>query len=311
MQRIPWNAGQRLTLAHLSDPHLTSLSHLGWRQLTGKRLLGYLSWQRRRQYIHRPQQLARLCQDLQQQQLDHVLVSGDLTQLGSAAEFCQARDWLQTLGRPDGVTVVPGNHDCYTRAGESRVLQHWQAFVAGDAADASLADAPRFPFRRRRGPVDIIGLNSAVPTGCTQATGRLGEPALVRLQQLLHSSARAGQFRLLVIHHPPQPGAVRRRKRLLDSTALAQVLDQEGAELIVHGHSHHVSFDYWRAVPVLGISSASSISRHPDAIAAWHLIDIEQRADAHWQLRIQRRRLAEHGPVLVEDVACLQLPRPQ
>ena len=40
------------TLAHLSDPHLAPLPEPRWSELIGKRVTGYLNWQRRRRFIH-------------------------------------------------------------------------------------------------------------------------------------------------------------------------------------------------------------------------------------------------------------------
>ena len=40
---------------------------------------------------------------------DLVVVSGDFTQIGSAAEFARARDFLDQLPAP--FIAVPGNHD--------------------------------------------------------------------------------------------------------------------------------------------------------------------------------------------------------
>ena len=45
--------------------------------------------------------------------------------------------------------------------------------------------AAGFPFVRRRGPLALIGLSTAVPTPPFMATGRLGEAQLARLGETL------------------------------------------------------------------------------------------------------------------------------
>ena len=45
------------SFAQLSDPHLTSLEQVRWRQLLNKRLFGYLSWRRKRRHEHRSEVL--------------------------------------------------------------------------------------------------------------------------------------------------------------------------------------------------------------------------------------------------------------
>ena len=74
------------TLAHLSDPHLTSLAAVRLRQIANKRILGYLSWRQRRRFVHRTDVLDAVVDDLKRQQPDHIAVTGDLTHIGLPAE---------------------------------------------------------------------------------------------------------------------------------------------------------------------------------------------------------------------------------
>ena len=46
-----------------------------------------------------------------------------------------------------------------------------------------------FPFVRRRGPLALIGLSTAVPTAPFMATGRLGDAQLARLGEMLDALA--------------------------------------------------------------------------------------------------------------------------
>src|SRR3954469_10760285 len=101
------------TLAHLSDPHLAPLPEPGWRALVGKRAFGYLNWTRNRQKFYRREALDTLVKDLQAQRPDHIAITGDLVNIALQAEFAPARTWLQSLGTPEHVTVIPGNHDAY------------------------------------------------------------------------------------------------------------------------------------------------------------------------------------------------------
>ena len=158
------------TLAHLSDPHLPPLPAARLRDLTGKRALGYLNWTRNRHKYHRREVLDALVADMQAQRPDHIAVTGDLVNLALEAEFAPAKAWLESVGTPQQVTVVPGNHDAYVRATRHRFAGAFEQYLRGDAA----ADGTPFPFVRRRGPLALIGVSSAVPTLPLMATGRLG-----------------------------------------------------------------------------------------------------------------------------------------
>lgn len=144
-------------LAHLSDPHLAPLPQPRWRELMGKRITGYLNWRRKRQLMHRSDLLAKVVADVKARMPDHIVVTGDLINISLAAEYGPARAWLASLGSPENVSLVPGNHDAYVRAAHPHL--HWGDYMRGDDMDAVA-----FPFLRRRGPVAVIGLSSAVPT---------------------------------------------------------------------------------------------------------------------------------------------------
>ena len=197
------------TLAHLSDPHLAPLPQPQWTELLGKRVTGYVNWQRRRQFIHRPEVLAAIVADMKAAAPDHIAVGGDLANIALPAEFTRGRDFLESLGAPADVSVVPGNHDIYVSAGADWVQRQWGAYMRGDDGRAG------FPFVRRRGPVALIGLCSGVPTAPFLATGWLAPRQLAALQAALVALGREGLFRVVLMHHPAVTDAAR-HKRLHD-----------------------------------------------------------------------------------------------
>ncbi len=287
-------------LAHLSDPHLAPLPTPRLAELASKRVLGWLHWRRTRHRIHRAEQVDLLVRDLKAQAPDHVAVTGDLVNIALEAEFPQARAWLKGVGPPHDVTLVPGNHDAYVRPALAAQAAHWHEFMRGDdAATQSL----QFPFVRRRGPLAIVGLSSAVATAPFMATGRLGGEQIVRLDELL--AQLAGQFRVVLIHHPPGRSPSGRFKRLTDAAALRTVLARRGAELVLHGHDHVHALD-WLAgprgpIPALGVPSASAamVDGHHVEPAACNLYRIDGTAGA-WRCEAVTRGFRAGADRIVE-----------
>ena len=159
--------GNVLTFAQLSDPHLSSPDGARWRELANKRLLGYLSWRRRRRAEHRGEVLEALRRDLHGTRPGHLVITGDLTQIALPDEFRQARAWLDSLGSPGEVTVVPGNHDAYVPVSWAQGLSQWQPYLMSDDVRHGIrGDSAEtvFPSLRVRGPVAFIGLSSARPS---------------------------------------------------------------------------------------------------------------------------------------------------
>src|SRR6202165_5401465 len=126
------------TLAHLSDPHLPPLPAVRLAELAGKRALGYLNWTRNRHKFHRRDVLDTLVADMQTLAPDHIAVTGDLVNLALEAEFAPSRLWLESVGLPDRVTVIPGNHDAYVRSTQHRFAEAWRDYLAGDETDSGM-----------------------------------------------------------------------------------------------------------------------------------------------------------------------------
>lgn len=294
-----------LTFAQLSDPHMSSLEDVKWRDLTNKRLLGYLSWRRRRRAEHRSEVLDALQLDLEQVHPEHLVITGDLTHIGLPNEFRQARRWLESLGGPRGVTVVPGNHDAYIQVPWQQSFMHWQPYMVSDMApngEQGNSANTVFPSLRHRGPVAFIGLSSARPSAPFFATGRIGDRQLQRLEELLAQTGRQGLFRVVLLHHPPVPGEEKWRKRLTDAAEVCKVIARRGAELVLHGHRHRAVQSRIEIpgthVPVFGIPSASSIGYKPGRIAQYYVYTVRQ-ATAGWLLEVDVRGYSAEQDVFV------------
>ena len=280
-------------LAHLSDPHLSPLPVPRVSELLNKRALGYLNWLRKRGAIHRPEVLAAVVKDLKTQAFDHLAVTGDLINIALDAEISPARRWLESLGPPERVTLVPGNHDAYVAEIASRINAEWGTYMRGDTGET-------FPFVRRRGPIALVGLSSAVPTPPFMATGRLGTEQLERLADILTDLGRQGLFRVVAIHHPPASKPSRYIKRLTDSAKLRAMLRSCGAELLIHGHDHERSLAWLEGphgkIPAVGVASASAAVADPSKSAGYHLFEIDGTSNA-WRCTLIARGLTSDGSI--------------
>ena len=169
-------------LAHLSDPHLPPLPAPRLRELMGKRALGYLNWTRNRHKYQRRDVLDALVSDMHGQGPDHVAVTGDFVNLALNAEFEPARAWLEAR-RP------ARSHQHRTRQSRRLCSRDPASFCEDVRAlfqrRRCRSATAAFPFLRRRGPLALIGVSSAVPTAPLMATGWLGRGQLEALDRLL------------------------------------------------------------------------------------------------------------------------------
>lgn len=273
--------------AHVSDPHLTTLTGVSGRQLINKRLLGYLSWRRKRRFEHRQDVLAAMQYDLQLNPVGQVLVTGDLTHVGLPQEFRQASAWLRRLGEPDQVAVVPGNHDALVKAPWEQTFALWDAYMRSDEPIM-----PRFPSLRIRGRIAFIGLSSACPTPPFMATGTVGSDQLQRLIEMLRTAREKDLFRVVYLHHSPLTATEKWRKRLTDAGELQAILESHGAELVLHGHGHKAHFRELETrlgvVPVVAVPSASAAGLSGAEAAHYNRCAVSRTTNG-WTLSIESR----------------------
>lgn len=279
-----------MKIAHISDLHLTSLDNIAWTELLNKRILGYLSWQHKRRHTHKREILDKLLEFIRQDRPDLLTITGDLTHIGTAQEYTQVQEWLNSAAKDFNILLVPGNHDCYAAASNEYTLDTWKQFYP-DTAGYNSHD--NFPSVLIENNIALIGINTALPTAPFLATGKIGEQQLNRLIELLDKTKSQGLFRLLMLHHGPVPGTYKKRKRLVDEDKFVQVIKKHGAELILHGHGHESVENFidtgMNKIPTLGVPSASALATHKHPGAGYNLYDIEQ-TEQGWN--IQRQSLS-------------------
>lgn len=289
-----------IVLAQISDVHLGPIVGFSPRFWNFKRATGFLNWTRKRRDAYSRAVLDRIVADMLAQAPDHIAVTGDLINIGLPAEMDLAARWLSTLGPPDRVSVIPGNHDIYAPLGRDHGIARWQSYMTGETTDG----AP-FPYVRRIGPVALIGLNSAIETRPFVASGHLGGAQRRRLAALLERLGGDGIPRVVMIHHPPLPGQARPARGLKDAPALAEIIARHGAELVIHGHNHRNMLAHVhepvrnRHVPIVGIPSGSMAKMHPrEPLARYNLYRLTREA-GHIAIELVGRGLAHpDGPVI-------------
>jgi 3',5'-cyclic AMP phosphodiesterase CpdA len=271
-----------MRLVHLTDPHLTTLDGVRFSGLRGKRWSGYLSWSsnRRRKYL--PPVLQVLCDAVRAEGADQVLLTGDLAQIGLEQEIDQSARWLESLGPPGSVMLVPGNHDAYAPDSAALFRRAWADYLFHGRSPGE----QDFPVLRRLGGLSLVGLSSAVVTPVFMAGGRLGAAQLKKFDAMLAQAASERQLVLMLIHHPPLPGMTRARKALADARELQAVLERHPPMLVFHGHLHHNRERCHGASRIFCTAAASSVSD-----ASYRVIDIHQQAGA-WAINMKLKTIA-------------------
>lgn len=280
--------GSMFHLAHISDIHLAPFAEPRLFELLGKRLTGYINWQKNRQNEMGRQTLDTLMDSIKQKQPDHLFISGDLVNLALAKEFSAAKDWLLNQGAARDISLTFGNHDAYVGGAFKKACKTFRPWISSEEAHGWSAP---FPYMRVRGSVAIIAASSAVATPPFMASGYFDSAQAHHLADLLNEARERNLFRVVMIHHPPYKNATYWYKKLWGIERFQQVIRQCGAELVLHGHTHIPTLEHiegkGRDVPVVGVASASQAygGKKPPANYNWFSISGDCES---WHCELER-----------------------
>jgi 3',5'-cyclic AMP phosphodiesterase CpdA len=280
-----------MRLAHFSDIHVSvaplrdplELRHF-------KVALGTLNHYATGRFLHFAgveRRVARLLEDAEAQAPDHVLCTGDLTVMSQEDEFARcARLFGDRAHRPEAYTVLPGNHDRYTRAA-TEALRFERAFSKVFAADSPV------PFVKRLSEgVVLVVLDVSRPTYFA-STGELGPMQLARTREILTDTSLAKDFVVLALHYgllresgrPDYP-----THRLVDYRELIDVIDRDDVhlDLVLHGHIHRAYTVRTKRRLVVCAGSATDLAHRCGYNV--YSIDVERRA-VEIERRVWNRRV--------------------
>lgn len=287
-------------LAHISDIHLGPLPPISKRELASKRITGYINWKRNRSKHQDRNITAGLIEYMDGLKPDHKVITGDLINLGLDSEIENARKWLEQISDPKDATVICGNHDAYVRGSFAKSLNAWAPWIVGDKNKPINSDK-EFPSVRRRGKISIISCNSARASAPFLATGYFKYDQAIRLKEILEVERKTGQCRVVIIHHAPFPNATPKHKRLLGLNNFLQVIKTEGADLILHGHTHLDTLTSIKGpnsdIPIVCVPAAFQWTGHKKPSSGLNIFNIQKsntnKNNANWQIEVERHGLQE------------------
>lgn len=172
---------------------------------------------------------AALKADLQAQDPSLIAISGDLTQRARGKQFRDAREFLDSLPRPQ--IVVPGNHDVPLYDIFRRFFLPLRRYkrIISESVNPCYEDSE----------LVLLGINTA--RSLTWKSGRISSEQIEMIRQRMCPSG-GDRFKIIMTHHPfiPPPGDPVHAIDLVGRAARAlPVIDECGVDLLLAGHLHH------------------------------------------------------------------------
>ena len=269
-----------MKLAHFSDIHVTHFPLVGaW---AFKRLAAVASYTligRGRHFTGADTRIAALLADVDAQQVEHALCTGDVTGVAAEAEFARCAELFgPRLKEPQRFTLIPGNHDRYVA---SAIRAGWfeRHFSALSGAFPLVKPLP--------GDVTIVAIDTARPTSVIDSSGLVGEAQLRKLEAILTDGSLRDRFVVLALHYGLLRANGRRDKRnhgLRDDLELTALIDRPDAfvDLVVHGHMHTGYAVRTARRHVINAGSATDLHTR----CGYNVYEIDTKA---WRLTCTRR----------------------
>ncbi|RAL23589.1 hypothetical protein DL240_05365 [Lujinxingia litoralis] len=242
-----------MRIGHISDLHILAIDRIRPWEYLNKRMVGGLNLLLNRSKAHSTSVVERALEALDSLNVDHIVISGDLTNLALDSEFAAAAEIIRSIESAfSRVSVVPGNHDYYTpgAASSGRFERHFKEYLKSDLPEYQLERG--YPFCHLREDVAIIGLNSGIATPWLFATGRVDDDELEQAARMLDDERLKSRFKIVVVHHPLMADEHHRfnfNRRMINAESVLTTLRQKNVDLILHGHNHYLSV---LQVPKLG-----------------------------------------------------------
>ena len=164
---------------------------------------------------------------VREQRFDGLILSGDITQRARSGQFAAARQFCDSLGIAQ-VLTLPGNHDIPLYNVAARLFYPYAGYRKAFGRELE----PELEF----GDVLLIGVNTTRPE--RHKDGEISARQIDRVVERLRR-ARREQLRVVVTH---QPACVMRpedeENRLHGGEAAVQSWARAGADLVLGGHIH-------------------------------------------------------------------------
>ncbi len=248
-----------MKIAHLSDLHISPKSRPQNLEYTRK-LLNYVL----------------------EEGVDHIVITGDLTDLAEPGDFYSVRKVFQEFGllNPFKMTLIVGNHDIFGGVHLARDIFHFPGRCASidyekrvqefksyflETFENIYAPPPPlvFPFVKPVGDILFIGLNSIAKynrgANIFGSKGRIYTQQMNDIENMMSMKTYEARRRILLIHHhfnkqvdtqfsSRQPMLKRlelHANRLKYKWKMYKFMRRHNVDLVLHGHEH-VSHQYMK-----------------------------------------------------------------
>jgi len=222
-----------MRIAHLTDLHVLERD-AATRRGSDRIRLELLCNGRRLDPDDRKSRVLRALDSARRSGADHLVITGDLTEDGSLAQFEMLAEIFDEANvDPSRTTLVAGNHDAYCGADVwVRALSGPLAAFRPTSTASTVVDL---------GPLTVLPVCTRMEQPWIRAAGVVGSEARHALDRSLRDPSIAARPAIVAMHHPLVARSVQAYHwfdGLIDQVEVTTVLGRHKNATVLHGHDH-------------------------------------------------------------------------
>ena len=233
-----------MKIIHISDLHILEIKATPL-DFLNKRIIGGLNIYFNRKGEYLTENVEKLFNDINKQKFDHIIITGDFTNLALPSEFKKAKELLEMLGDHSKISIVPGNHDSYTRkAFRKKYFQkYFDKWLINDLkVEKNKKSDKKFPYVRLLDDnIAVIGFNTSITSCCFCSAGKISNYQIKEFEKMMESSQLKDRYKIVLIHQDLKKvskfeewsSGIRDRKKIV------KLFSKHKIDLVLHGHRHY------------------------------------------------------------------------
>jgi 3',5'-cyclic AMP phosphodiesterase CpdA len=225
-------------IAHLSDVHMLDEARSDrFRARAYDLSTHFVSIGRPLDPIERRRKLKNGLRAAKQAGAHHFVISGDLTEMGTKAQYEALAETLHESDvEPWRITLVPGNHDAYDSP------TAWRDAMDGPLRPWAMSSARNPGAVVDIGSVCFLPIDVACHQPVTRSAGEISEAAIDAIEHRVMDSAFRHKPIVVVQHHPPyeRSAVMQWIDGLRGWARMMGLIERFPAVHVLHGHLHHV-----------------------------------------------------------------------
>ena len=231
-----------MKIIHISDLHILDIK-TNWIKLINKRLLGGLNIVLSKKTGYQIDVVETLFKDINEQKPDHIVITGDFTNLSLPSEFKKVKELLEKLEDNNIISIIPGNHDFYIEESSSNKL--FQQYLGKWLiSDIKTKKDSKFPYVRLLDDnIAIIALNSSIPTCFICSAGKISDFQVKEFEKLMKIPSVKNRYKIILIHHHLEKKSKFREwmSGIRNRDEIVRLFSKYKIDLVLHGHRHRNS----------------------------------------------------------------------